>query len=85
MNRCQVLDHEADFGGITGWCRALVGTKCFPIDQSVGLLVMFYLVLLSCIILLCYSQSIFQDEIDPSLLISNQDTVVEVTLTFSPT
>ena len=47
MNICQVLDHEADFGGITGWCRALVGTKCFPIDQQVCLLVRFYLAYLA--------------------------------------
>ena len=46
MNIFQVLDHEADFGVITGWCRALVGTKCFPIDQSVCLLVRFYLTIL---------------------------------------
>ena len=39
MNRRQVLDHEADFGGITGLCQALVGTKCFPIDRLVELLV----------------------------------------------
>ena len=31
----QVLDHEADFGGLTGWCRAVVDTKCSPIDQQV--------------------------------------------------
>ena len=33
--KTQVLDHEADFGGLTGWCRAVVDTKCSPIDQQV--------------------------------------------------
>ena len=31
----QVLDHEADFGGLTGWCRAVIDTKCSPVDQKV--------------------------------------------------
>ena len=26
----QVLDEESEFGGITGWCRALVAVNCFP-------------------------------------------------------
>ena len=33
--RAQVLDHEADFGGLTGWCRAVIDTKCSPVDQKV--------------------------------------------------
>ena len=26
----QVLDEGTEFGGVTGWCRALLAVNCFP-------------------------------------------------------
>ena len=25
-----MLDEDSEFGGVTGWCRALFAVKCFP-------------------------------------------------------
>lgn len=30
----QVLDYQADFGGVSGWCRAVVSTHCGPMDSK---------------------------------------------------
>ena len=29
----QVLDSKSDFGGLSGWCRAVVSTSCGPLDR----------------------------------------------------
>ena len=30
----QVLDSKSDFGGLSGWCRAVVKTACGPLEKS---------------------------------------------------
>ena len=30
----QVLDEDADFGGLSGWCRAVVSTNCGPLGRK---------------------------------------------------
>ena len=30
LTRNQVLDEDSEFGGVTGWCRALLAVNCFP-------------------------------------------------------
>jgi len=30
----KVLDYQADFGGLSGWCRAVVTTHCGPLDRK---------------------------------------------------
>lgn len=30
----QVLDAKSDFGGLSGWCRAVVSTTCGPLDEN---------------------------------------------------
>ena len=37
--RNQVLDEDSEFGGVTGWCRALLAVDCFP-HQVVVLMTM---------------------------------------------
>ena len=39
----QVLDEDSEFGGVTGWCRALLAVKCFShqvmVDNDHGVIV----------------------------------------------
>ena len=39
LTRNQVLDEDSEFGGVTGWCRALLAVNCFP-HQVVVLMTM---------------------------------------------